>query len=93
MSMTLYQLIFTVVGTYVVITGTFCISYGIEEKRKKYILIGLLWLLFGIAIRIDCLYFGIAYFGIYQASVILIELVREKFSVSKTLQKMVVELL
>lgn len=86
MSMISYMLIFTVVGTYVVITGMFLVSYGLEEKRKKYIVGGILWFVLGSSIRVDCIYFGLIYFGVYHISIILIELIKN-FSVIKTVQK------
>ncbi|MEG2522338.1 MAG: hypothetical protein RSA90_00200 [Lachnospiraceae bacterium] len=61
----LWELDFTVVSAYTLATGCALLFFAVSTHGKKILYFtGMLWSILGYMIRIDCIYFSVAFFGI-----------------------------
>lgn len=84
--MLLSQLNMTEISAYIVVTGCILTIYGIDIERKRSLVFGNLWIVFGGIIRIDCLAFGVIFMGMYFSVEVLIKFFKVRFSFKETIK-------
>ncbi|WP_434309615.1 hypothetical protein [Hominifimenecus sp. rT4P-3] len=75
----LWNLDFTVVASYTIAAGGVLLFYYLEFHSSKWTcFIGLFWVIWGYLIRIDCIYFSLAVFGLLGLYYLIDQKIRNK---------------